>query len=143
MWARSYGEKPENPQKPRVRNNMKESIQSTKTKALRRARRVRAKMCGTSVRPRMSLHVSSQHIAVQCIDDQTGVTLFSASDRLLENKMRVRHVTVSSAQEFGKKVSAGALAKGIKEVVFDRGSRAYHGRVKAFAEGAREGGLKF
>lgn len=120
---------------------MKESIQTTKTKAVRRALRVRAKLKGTAERPRMSLHISARHVLVQFIDDGAGKTLGYLTDKVLGT--RKGHVTVPSASEFGKKAAAYAIQKGIEAVIFDRGSRSYHGRVKAFADGAREGGLKF
>ena len=120
---------------------MRESIQTIRTKALRRASRVRAKVRGSAEKPRMSLHLSGRHISVQFIDDTTGKTMGALSDKVLGT--RKDHVTVAIASDFGKKAAAQALKKGIEKVVFDRGSHAYHGRVQAFAEGAREGGLKF
>lgn len=120
---------------------MKESIETTRKKALRRAARVRAKVRGFAEKPRMSLHISGRHISVQFIDDVTGKTMGALSDKVLG--ARKDHVTVAIASDFGKKAAAHAISKGIEKVVFDRGSHAYHGRVQAFAEGAREGGLKF
>ena len=78
---------------------------------------------------------------VQFIDDAAGQTIFASSDALLG--VKAAHITVPAAQELGKKVAALALEKGIVSVILDRGSRAYHGRVKAFADGARAGGLIF
>lgn len=120
---------------------MRESVQTIRTKALRRARRVRAKIRGTAEQPRMSLHISGRHISVQYIDDAARKILGALSDKVLGE--RQGHATVAIATEFGKKAAAFAREKGMEKVVFDRGSHAYHGRVKAFAEGAREGGLKF
>lgn len=120
---------------------MKESIETIRKKAVRRARRVRAKVRGNGAKPRMSLHISGRHISVQFIDDVAGKTVGALSDKVLG--ARKDHVTVVIASEFGKQAAVHAIKKGIKKVVFDRGSHAYHGRVQAFAEGAREGGLTF
>lgn len=120
---------------------MKESIKYTKTKAQRRARRVRARIHGTPTRPRMSVHLSARHLSAQFIDDEAGRTLLAVHDRMLGQQFS--HLTKEAAAKLGRIASAHAREKGIETVVFDRGSRAYHGRVKAFAEGAREGGLIF
>ena len=97
---------------------------------LRRHRRVRNKISGTAARPRLDVFRSAKHIYAQIIDDEQGVTLVSAS------------TMDKDFNGIGKKVAAKALEKGITEVVFDRGGYVYHGRVKALADGAREGGLK-
>lgn len=89
----------------------------------------------------MSLYISGQHISVQCIDDVAQKTLCALTDKVLG--ARKGHVTVALAQEFGKLAAAATRKQGIEKVVFDRGGHAYHGRVKAFADGAREGGLQF
>lgn len=120
---------------------MKESLKYTQTKAVRRAKRVRAKINGTHAQPRMSLSVSNRHITVQFIDDMSGRTILSAHDGILGGTHA--HPTVLLAHDFGKKAAELAQAKGIVKVVFDRGGRLYHGRIAAFAQGAREGGLKF
>ncbi|MDO8505459.1 MAG: 50S ribosomal protein L18 [bacterium] len=120
---------------------MKESTETIKKKSLRRARRVRAKVRGEGKRPRMSLHLSGRHISVQFIDDVSQISVGALGDKVLG--VRKDHVTLAMASDFGKKAAAYALTKGIETVVFDRGSHAYHGRVQAFAEGAREGGLQF
>lgn len=122
---------------------MKESITSIHAKAKRRAARVRAKAQGSANCPRMSVHISGRHIYAQCIDDARGQTLISASDRILGTGNYAGGVTVKVANELGKKFAELARAKGVEQVKFDRGSRTYHGRLKAFADGAREGGLKF
>lgn len=107
---------------------------------LRRHRRVRGKISGTAARPRLDVFRSSKHIYAQIIDDEAGVTLVSAST--MDKDFEGFGGNVEAATAIGKKVAEKALAKGISEVVFDRGGFVYHGRVKALAEGAREGGLK-
>ena len=107
---------------------------------LKRHMRVRAKISGTPERPRLSVFRSAKHIYAQIIDDEQGVTLVSAST--MDKDFNGFGGNVEAAAEIGKKVAAKALEKGITEVVFDRGGYVYHGRVKALADGAREGGLK-
>ena len=107
---------------------------------LRRHRRVRNKISGTAARPRLDVFRSAKHIYAQIIDDEQGVTLVSAST--MDKDFNGFGGNVEAAAEIGKKVAAKALEKGITEVVFDRGGYVYHGRVKALADGAREGGLK-
>jgi len=95
-------------------------------------------------RPRLSVHRSGKHIYAQVIDDQTGATLAAAST--LEKGVRgdkPTGATVEMAQAVGKLVAERAVEKGLTEVVFDRGGFLFHGRVKALADAAREGGLKF
>ncbi len=95
-------------------------------------------------RARLSVFRSSKHIYAQIIDDIKGQTLVSASS--LEKDMRDTFKTganVDAAKAVGKKVAARAVSKGVTQVVFDRGGYLYHGRVKALADAAREGGLKF
>ena len=107
---------------------------------LRRHRRVRGKISGTSERPRLDVFRSSKHIYAQLIDDTTGTTLAAAST--LDKGFSGNGGNIDAAQKVGKSIAEKALAKGIKAVVFDRGGFVYHGRVKALAEGAREGGLE-
>ena len=107
---------------------------------LRRHRRVRGKISGTAERPRLDVFRSSKHIYAQIIDDVAGVTLVSAST--VEKGFEGFGGNVEAANKVGKMIAEKALAKGIKTVVFDRGGFVYHGRVKALAEGAREGGLE-
>ena len=107
---------------------------------LRRHRRVRNKISGTAARPRLDVFRSAKHIYAQIIDDEQGVPLVSAST--MDKDFNGFGGNVEAAAEIGKKVAAKALEKGITEVVFDRGGYVYHGRVKALADGAREGGLK-
>jgi large subunit ribosomal protein L18 len=110
----------------------------------RRHRRVRTKIAGTLERPRLNVYRSLNHIYAQVIDDVVGQTLVSAStlDRGLNDSLEGKD-KVGQATIVGKTVAERALESGISEVVFDRGGYLYHGRVKALAEGAREGGLKF
>ena len=102
--------------------------------------RIRRKLSGTGERPRLNVYRSLGHIYAQVIDDQTGQTLVSASSLTLKLKSGGN---VAAAKETGKAVAEQAVAKGIKQVVFDRGGYLYHGRVKALADAAREAGLEF
>ncbi len=103
-----------------------------------RHKRVRAKISGTKERPRLSVFRSGRHIFLQLIDDKTGKTLVSISDFKMKKDKKV-----NLAQEAGKRLAESAKEKNIKKIVFDKGGYKYHGRVKAVAEGAREGGLNF
>jgi len=94
----------------------------------KRAIRTRIKVRGTTLRPRLSVYKSNKFISVQIIDDEKGVTLASAK---------------GDAKELGKIIAEKALKLKIKKIVFDKGGYMYHGKVKAVAEGAREGGLEF
>jgi len=114
------------------------------SKELRRARikkSIRKKIEGTTNSPRMSVFRSNKDIYVQVIDDSTGKTLVSVSSS--DKGFDVKGSKVEQAQAVGKSVAEKASAAGIANVVFDRNGYLYHGRVKALAEGAREGGLKF
>ena len=114
---------------------------NTKAQRVRRHQRVRGKVSGTAERPRLSVFRSENNIYAQIIDDVNGVTLASASS--LDKAIEGYGGNVTAASAVGKLIAERALAKGIENVVFDRGGYLYHGRVKALAEGAREGGLKF
>jgi large subunit ribosomal protein L18 len=103
----------------------------------RRHVRVRAKVSGTAERPRLVVFRSHKHIYAQLVNDVTGRTLMSVSDAGLEGKKGEKSTAV------GKLVAEKAKAAGITMVVFDRAGYRYHGRVKAVADGAREGGLEF
>ena len=111
----------------------------------RRAATVRRKVkLAARGRARLSVFRSSQHIHVQLIDDEKGVTVASAST--LEKAVREKAKTganIEAAKTIGKLIAERAKEKGIKDVVFDRGSYIYHGRIKALADAAREGGLNF
>lgn len=106
---------------------------------LRRHRRVRGKISGTAERPRLAVFRSSKHIYAQIIDDVAGVTLASASS--MDKDFEGFGGNIEAATKVGNAIAKKALEKGINTVVFDRGGFVYHGRVKALAEGAREGGL--
>lgn len=111
----------------------------------RRHKRVRAKVNGTAARPRLNVFRSSAHIYCQIIDDVKGHTLVAASD--LEDDVRERAgddaAKVARARIVGEVIAQRAKEAGVDAVVFDRGGFLYHGRIKAVADGAREGGLKF
>ena len=106
---------------------------------LRRHRRVRGKISGTAERPRLAVFRSSKHIYAQIIDDVAGVTLASASS--MDKDFEGFGGNIEAATKVGNAIAKKALEKGINTVVFDRGGFVYHGRGKALAEGAREGGL--
>jgi large subunit ribosomal protein L18 len=104
--------------------------------------RIRGKISGSVVRPRLSIYRSNKDIYAQIIDDSRGVTLCAASSR--ENSLKdAKDNKVAIASMVGKAIAEKAMAAGIKSVVFDRGGYLYHGRVKSLADAAREGGLEF
>ena len=107
---------------------------------LRRRRRVRAKVSGTATRPRISIFRSNRGICAQLIDDDTGRTL--AAVQWYEPELRTQ-TKADRAARAGALLAERAKAAGVTQAVFDRGGYQYHGRVKALAEGAREGGLNF
>jgi len=111
----------------------------------RRHVRVRAKVSGTQMRPRLNVFRSNAHIYCQVIDDTAGHTLVAASDidADLANSDAGKGTKTVRANAVGKLIAERAKAAGIKAVVFDRGGFLYHGRIKAVADGAREGGLDF
>ena len=113
----------------------------TRSQRIKRHNRVRGKISGTPERPRLSVFRSEKNIYAQIIDDVAGNTLVSASS--VEKGFEGSGANKEGARTVGKLVAERALAKGIEEVVFDRGGYIYHGRVQELAEGAREGGLKF
>lgn len=112
---------------------------STNSNRIQRKKRVRAKISGTAERPRLAVFKSLKGIYTQVIDDATGKTLASA--RLAELKKAPN--TIEGAKLVGKLTAEKCLALKIEAVVFDRAGYQYHGKIKAVAEGAREGGLKF
>ena len=117
---------------------------NTNAQRMKRHRRIRAKISGTSETPRLNVFRSEANIYAQVIDDSNpkgGMTLVSASS--LDKEIEGYGGNIQAAEAVGKLVAKRALDKGIENVVFDRGGYLYHGRVKALAEGAREGGLKF
>jgi len=106
-------------------------------------RRIRKIITGTSTKPRMSVFRSNKEIYAQLIDDQTGKTLVAASSRDKETQDAKLNTKIEVAAHVGKRFGELATKAGINEINFDRGGYLYHGRVKALADGAREGGLKF
>ena len=108
---------------------------------LKRHKKIRSKISGTAERPRLAVYRSNANISAQVIDDVAGVTLVSASTHEKDCEGNCGNKT--AAKKVGQLIGERAAAKGITEVVFDRGGYLYHGRVSELAEGAREGGLKF
>ncbi|MDN5480882.1 MAG: 50S ribosomal protein L18, partial [Chryseobacterium sp.] len=104
-------------------------------------RRVRGKISGSSELPRLSVYKSNKEIYAQLIDDKNGTTLVAASSR--EKGVDANGTKTEVSAAVGKAIAAKAIAAGIEKIVFDRNGFVYHGRVKALADGAREGGLKF
>ena len=115
-----------------------------KVKSLRRKNiryRIRRKIGeGTAQKPRLSVFRSNKGLFVQVIDDENGTTLASASTKELGEKAKLNQ---ENSKNVGKKIAEKALASGIQSIVFDRNGYLYHGNIKALADGAREGGLKF
>ena len=114
---------------------------NTNAQRLKRHKRVRGKISGTPERPRLNVFRSNANMYAQIIDDVNGVTLVAAST--LEKDFEGAAGNKEAARKIGQLVAERAKAKGIEEVVFDRGGYVYHGRVAELAEGAREAGLKF
>jgi len=123
----------------RADKNKKKSIRLD-----RRRRHIRKSVFGTTERPRLSVFRSDKHIYAQVIDDYAGKTLFAASSTMGDVRGDLKNGgNVEAAKRVGKAIAAKAKEAGITLVAFDRGGRRYHGRVKALADAAREGGLKF
>ena len=117
-------------------------MRGSRTDARRRRHiRVRKAVRGTAVRPRLAVFRSNRYIYAQLIDDDAGVTLVSASSR--EKELAGRGLSLETATDVGTLIADRARAAGIDSVVFDRGGFAFHGRVKALADGARSAGLEF
>jgi large subunit ribosomal protein L18 len=111
---------------------------------VKRHRRVRKHVSGTAERPRLAMYRSLHHISVQLVDDTAGRTLAAASTTEAELRASIQGgPTLSAASAVGKAIAARARDQGIESVIFDRGGYLYHGRVRALAEAAREGGLRF
>jgi len=106
-------------------------------KRQRRRAKIKRTIRGTAARPRLAVHRSNANISVQLIDDENGVTLAAASD------IKAKGPKVERAKNVGTEIAKKAKEKKVDTCVFDRGGYKYHGRVKALAEGAREGGLQF
>ncbi len=107
----------------------------------RRKKRIRSKISGTPECPRLAVFVSNRHITAQIIDDVNGKTLAYATDETIKSKDKATKTEISA--KIGELIAEKALKKNVKSVVFDRGGKLYHGRVKALAEAAREKGLNF
>lgn len=114
------------------------NVNIKKQKVERRHKKIRAKVFGTAEKPRLSVYKSNKYIYGQLINDDKSVTILSLSSMKVKGKTFTERCT-----ETGKEIAKLALAKKIEKVVFDRGGFKYVGRVKAFADGARAGGLKF
>jgi large subunit ribosomal protein L18 len=125
------------------------SLNPRKQARLKRKKRIKKKVVGTSERPRLSVFRSAKHIYAQVIDDTSGFTLSTASSLEKEVKehpdygAELGEGKITQAALIGKVVAERAMSKGIKQVVFDRNGFLFHGRIKAVSEGAREAGLVF
>jgi large subunit ribosomal protein L18 len=106
-------------------------------------RRIRKKVAGTAQRPRLAVHFSGKHIYAQVIDDNAGRTIAAASTAERSLLREKAHANQAAAEVIGKAIAERSLAKNLDRVVFDRGGFFYHGKVKALADAARAGGLKF
>lgn len=115
-----------------------ENTKTTKEKAKRRATRIRAKIFGTARKPRLSIFRSNKYVYGQLIDDEAGRTLASVSGRAL----KIKGKKTDQAAALGKSLGEAAKKAGIGQAIFDKGSYKYHGRIRAFADGARSAGLK-
>ena len=110
---------------------------------LKRKKRIRSRVNGTKERPRLAVYRSNTHIYAQVINDAENKTLISASEKDLVERESKKMNKTQKAKELGTVLAGKAIKAGIKSVVYDRGGYRYHGRVRALAEGAREGGLDF
>lgn len=125
----------------RLRRNRNKNM--IKTGFDRRKTRIRSKVVGTTLRPRLSVFKSNKYISAQIINDETGKTIVSMNEKALGKLGELGKNGVGKAKELGKMLADIAKKAKVKAVVFDKGGYAYHGKVKAVAEGAREGGLDF
>jgi len=120
------------------------SKKERRNKRLRRKRRIRKKIFGDALRPRLTVYRSNRHIYAQVVDDVRGETLASASSLEGDNRKDFAEIKkTEQAHAVGKLIAERAKEQGIEQVVFDRNGYIYHGRVAAVADGAREGGLDF
>ncbi len=103
--------------------------------------RIRRKLAGTASRPRLAVHYSNQHVYAQIIDDSVGRTLCSAST--LDKEVGGGGASVATAEKVGKLIAERAKNHSVSAVVFDRGGHLFHGKIKAIADAARQGGLEF
>jgi large subunit ribosomal protein L18 len=122
---------------------MTKIAEARRTGRIRRHRRVRKKIHGTAVRPRMAVSRSNKHLSVQVIDDDAGTTLAAASTNEADLRSAGSGSSVEAAVRVGQLIAERAKAAGVDKVVFDRGGFAYHGRIAAVASAAREAGLEF
>ncbi len=123
-----------------MRLTIKKSASVKQVSRTKKKLRIRRKITGSTEKPRLSIFRSARHMYAQIIDDSKGVTLVSASTLDVDG---LKGSNKTSATGIGKEIAKRALAKNIKEVVFDRNGYLYHGRIKSLADGAREAGLKF
>ena len=121
------------------------SKMATNRKATRQRihQRIRKKVSGTAQRPRLAVHFSARHVYAQVIDDDAGKTLAAVSTLQKDLAGKKAAANRESAERVGKAIAEKLLAKKVENVVFDRGGYIFHGKVKALADAAREGGLKF
>ena len=126
-----------------LRNNMIIKV-SKKERTRKRHQRIRNKVIGKKEKPRLAIHKSNKHIYAQLIDDVEGCTILSCSTLQPDLKGNLKATwNKEAAKKIGEMIAKAALTKGIKKVVFDRGGNRYHGKILAFAEGARKSGLEF
>lgn len=118
-------------------------MNTKKEKKLKRQLRIRKKIRGTKEQPRLSVYRSNKFVYAQIIDDEKEKTLLGVSEKTLDKAAEKKETKIVKAKKLGLLLAKKALEKKINKVVFDKGAYAYHGRIKALAEGAREGGLKF
>jgi large subunit ribosomal protein L18 len=120
-------------------------IKDKKANRLKRKRRVRKKIEGSSERPRLTVFKTARHIYAQLIDDSNGITLLSASTISKDIKSKAKGIggNIKGAKLIGETLGKKGKQKGVEEIVFDRNGFLYHGRIKALADAARENGLKF
>lgn len=120
------------------------TVKDREIKRVGRHRRIRKKVAGTGDQPRMCVHRSLTNLYVQVIDDSIGKVLFGMSTREKGVSKKIKNGgNIDAASVLGEAFAVEAKKKGIKKVCFDRGGYLYHGRVKAFADGARKGGMEF
>ncbi len=117
---------------------MRNINQTSRTKRIRRKARIRSKVKGTEIRPRLSIFKSNKYMSAQIINDDLGATLVSGTTKTISGKSELE-----KARALGKVIAEKALKQNISKVVFDRGGYIYTGKVSAIAEGARDGGLEF
>jgi len=124
---------------------MKDVAAERRSQRIRRHARIRKDLAGTAERPRLAVRRSLKHMYAQLIDDVSAVTIVAASTNDKEARTRLANAKsrIDRSRELGKLIAERAKAKGVEQVAFDRGGSLYHGHIKALAEGAREGGLRF